>query len=107
MKLFDLLLGLHFDAELLCAHGVAFGKVLGAPDPRVPLEEVQLHAGQEEVVGADLECLLATHEKANLASVLVLQELCLAQASLLPFLGFISKPEKVLLLEYQDSFFDI
>ena len=70
-----MLLGLHFNTELLCAYSVSFGKVLGAPDPGVALEEVQLHAGQEEVVGADLEGLLATHEEANLASFLVLQEL--------------------------------
>ena len=72
-------------------------KVLSSPDSCLGVGShlVEFHAGDELVVGADLECLFSSHQEAELASLLVLEDLGLAQPSLLPLLGVVTEPEQL------------
>jgi hypothetical protein len=47
------------------------------------------------VVSADLEGLLSAHEHADLAALLVLQELDITHAPLLPFAGLLGEAEQL------------
>jgi hypothetical protein len=47
------------------------------------------------VVGADLEGLLSAHEHADLAALLVLQELDITHAPLLPFAALLGEAEQL------------
>ena len=52
-------------------------------------------AARTVVVSADLEGLLSAHEHADLAGLLVLQELDITHAPLLPFAGLLGEAEQL------------
>ena len=58
----------------------------GVPDPGAVAADIgrELHVGDNVVVGADLEGLVATHDESGSAVLLVLEQTDLASATLLP-----------------------
>lgn len=69
----------------------------GIPDPGAVGADIgrQLHLGDDVVVGADLEGLVAAHDQAGLAVLLVLEQANVPGAALLPLLVLLLENEEL------------